>query len=986
MLGRQSVGGAAIVRLALSVPRPVRIAALKVAPFGAMAAVAALMFYPVWLQHRIYVEPDTVNYYYPALLTWQGWLRQGQLLLWTPYTLSGFPLFAEGEVGMLYPLHAAMLFALPFDLAFALIPIVHQSIAGCGAYVLAKRLTASRLAALIGGLAFGFGGLMIAQIHHTDVHSGFAWLPWVFWAFERSRQAGLRAASPWVVAIVGFLALQLLTVHPQVPLTTLFGLSVYAAVRSLLTHDSLPGRLRGVLRAAVAIGIAGLAAVCLTAIQIVPLAEVGLHSQRTNGWDYGRATEYSQSLWNLVTAIFPLFYFDRFSLDWGYWVRWEAPIYVGVPTLALALLGLVAGRSRARIAFAMMGLLAIWISLADYSPINLHWLLYQLPGFSVFRAPGRFAVLYDLAAAMLAAQGAAAAVELFVRRRRSSAMLLAAWTGLAVAVPAIVLLGYLWLHSDRVGALAWLRQTYLAGRRADASISADRVLSNLLDVMAFWTNARTATGVGLLLATTILLWSWWYRPRLRVWPAALVVLLAADLLVLGTRYHGTAPIAELPAQSETARFVIANRGLHRVLSVNDPNTRALRLMPFETATVGGDSSLQTATDAQFASSVAQLDNGLLDLWNVRYVVQRKGRFGPADADFPGPAWYNRTLIDPDRPIARLVAGTPEESVELRAPRSFPATELRIASLLRYGAHAHQGDAVGEVAFELASGHVVTETIQAGVQTAEWAAARPDVAATLGHRLPAIAYRYPNDPERRQIYFGTVPAPADQQIRAIRIQVLDPKVWLMVHGLALAADDGRTWQLGRYDKTRYRAVAEDRESVVYENLAVMPRAFLVRSAQAAEGPFDALARLRDPWFDPRLAVVVEGIPPVVPDVPLEPGDWVAVDRYEATVARYQVSATVDRVLVVTDSMFAGWAATVDGQPVRIWSADGEYRAVRVPAGDHVVEFRFDPASLRAGALVSGIAACSILGYLAVALKVRRRRSWSKRDQSERAAER
>jgi uncharacterized membrane protein YfhO len=66
-------------------------------------------------------------------------------------------------------------------------------------------------------------------------------------------------------------------------------------------------------------------------------------------------------------------------------------------------------------------------------------------------------------------------------------------------------------------------------------------------------------------------------------------------------------------------------------------------------------------------------------------------------------------------------------------------------------------------------------------------------------------------------------------------------------------------------------------------------------------------------------------------------------------------------VFSDIYYAkGWTATIDGQPVPIMKADYVLRAIRVPAGEHNIEFHFRPASFYNGQKV--VLACSILEIL------------------------
>jgi len=48
-------------------------------------------------------ERDTTVFYFP-LMSWAAErLRQGELPLWTPQFFGGYPIFADGEIGLAYP-------------------------------------------------------------------------------------------------------------------------------------------------------------------------------------------------------------------------------------------------------------------------------------------------------------------------------------------------------------------------------------------------------------------------------------------------------------------------------------------------------------------------------------------------------------------------------------------------------------------------------------------------------------------------------------------------------------------------------------------------------------------------------------------------------------------------------------------------------------------------------------------------------------------
>jgi uncharacterized membrane protein YfhO len=61
------------------------------------------------------------------------------------------------------------------------------------------------------------------------------------------------------------------------------------------------------------------------------------------------------------------------------------------------------------------------------------------------------------------------------------------------------------------------------------------------------------------------------------------------------------------------------------------------------------------------------------------------------------------------------------------------------------------------------------------------------------------------------------------------------------------------------------------------------------------------------------------------------------------------------LVLSDTYYRGWEATVDGRSAAIYQANGCVRAVPLEMGQHEIVFRFRPRSFYTGALISGLSA-------------------------------
>ena len=81
-----------------------------------------------------------------------------------------------------------------------------------------------------------------------------------------------------------------------------------------------------------------------------------------------------------------------------------------------------------------------------------------------------------------------------------------------------------------------------------------------------------------------------------------------------------------------------------------------------------------------------------------------------------------------------------------------------------------------------------------------------------------------------------------------------------------------------------------------------------------------------------------------------------------------TATAPSVLLLRDALAPGWQATLDGQPQPIVRADGMFRAVAVPAGQHQIVWSYAPPGFQVGAVASALA---WLAAIAVWFALRRR---------------
>ena len=163
-------------------------------------------------------------------------------------------------------------------------------------------------------------------------------------------------------------------------------------------------------------------------------------------------------------------------------------------------------------------------------------------------------------------------------------------------------------------------------------------------------------------------------------------------------------------------------------------------------------------------------------------------------------------------------------------------------------------------------------------------------------------------------------------------------------------------------TAGRPLVFENENVrVYENLDVQPKAWIVHDVRTVPKA-EATTLLQTDAIDPRRTALVEDGTPVTGQPPPGTTESVTVTRYEPEYLSFEVAATADGLLVVSEVYSAGWSAHVDGNPVEILPTDVALRGVPISAGFHTVEMRYRAPWFREGMLISLIAHLLLLASI------------------------
>jgi hypothetical protein len=903
-------------------------------------------------------QRDTGAFYYPLTAWLAQELAAGRFPLWCPLIFAGYPIVADGEIGLLYPPNILALLLLPVDVAFILMRSAHYLLAAGGLYGLGRVLGIGRLGSAFGGVAFALGGFMFGHLDHGNIVRSAAWLPLMLACADLALRADDRRRWLWLALGAGSVTLAGLGLHPQILLIDLVMLGLFTAARALaLTawrRKLWPSvRAAGALlgRSVLVVGTISSLGLLGAAVQLVPMYELATESSRGGGLTYAQASAGGVSPVDLFTMLLPYGFRADPAVQWMRYPYWESTVYVGVAGLLLAILGMLFGHRRVVLPIGAVGAIGLLLAMAQHAPVDLYVWLWSLPGFSSMRAPVRYTLLFELALALLAAAG--------LDRLRAGV----APGGARIA--ALTLLGALfavvaggawlraWLIADPESALGAIGQTYLTLPRDRPALTAEAVRTGLLgtlDVGNPWTALAFIAGVAAVVS--VLVWAGRGRGSVRL-ASVVAVVGVAELLMVAHGFHPTVSRAGLSEASRSLQFISQQPGHWRTFLAGGSDL-AITSRPalLGVAQAYGYSSLPTVRMERYWTRVNEVDDDVLDLWNVRYVVEPRAG--------PGRGQVHGVSVDPARPLVDGPAGSPlgDEAFRL-APTAVDT--IRLLGSLSNAASIADGEAVAELAISGGGAPPVTLVVRAGDHLSE--AAYDEATSPLAHRKAPVGMRWePRDPAGtvypRDVYLADLTLPAARTVERIEVRTVLRQGAFRLVGLGIVDHDANLVRsVLPAHRAKYTLAFESDTTSVFENQAALPRAFLAARGVTVTPDDWALVSLTDTPFDPRTMVLLERDAerahpgPELDGAPIGPGERAEIVRYTPDRVTVHVRADEARYLVLTDSYFPGWQARVDGVPVEIERADYLFRAVRVPAGEHTIEWQYQPTSLIVGAMIS-----------------------------------
>jgi hypothetical protein len=157
--------------------------------------------------------------------------------------------------------------------------------------------------------------------------------------------------------------------------------------------------------------------------------------------------------------------------------------------------------------------------------------------------------------------------------------------------------------------------------------------------------------------------------------------------------------------------------------------------------------------------------------------------------------------------------------------------------------------------------------------------------------------------------------------------------------------------------------DDKPAYLYRLKETGPRAWLAGQIVAEPDRERALEQLAAPGFDVARQVVLPATPPGFGAVDDCGGE---VTWRSRSPERLELAVTTQQpcILVLSELVYPGWKAAVDGAPASIMIANSLLRSIALPPGRHEVSFAFQPATVSVGAAVSLITVVLVIAGLVI----------------------
>ena len=633
----------------------------------------------------------------------------------------------------------------------------------------------------------------------------------------------------------------------------------------------------------------------------------------------------------------------------------EVSCYFGMGSCLLALIALIVRDRRGEALFwTAAAIFAAIYALGDQTPLG--WIAYNMPVFGQFRAQARSVMVLTFSMSMLAGLGAHSIENGSI----GGARLLGAVAAFVVFVVAVLI----------AVALAYPGITAMA-----------RQVGILLAPM--FLNPAVLLPVTCAFATIVAVLALSRAPNWFTRGAVLATLIV-DLSGFGWFFLWQKGALAPPDASEAAWLdvqadlrsegrIFPAAGLYGPISPASPNLNALFGLPSSAGyTPLSLERYVRATNMGVNGGIdLQVGSPLLALLNVKWMA------------LPGVHNENSPLT-----LGSTCGYNTSGPLMMTLPLNVAVTRIEVVSSLGCSLDVENGRDVLDIRLTNIERKELSVKVEAGRDTSEWSIDNPATKAGTRHSRATIYKSFPAGKFDAHQFVTSLPIVAGdtaaEHLQTRTVTLAPTNVAVNLFGLTLIDDSTGSryplplWRFRYSDTNLWDAPINTSSGIVLIHYkGPLPgAAWLVTSVrqESAAVVTAALTNGRLPdgsLFDPRALALLED--PLTSSMRGELGRGeVQIVEHDAGRWIFAVNSKGLGFLVVSQTNYPGWSATVNGRSTRLYTTNHAFQGLEVPDGSSKVVLSFASASLLRGAWISSASAAIVFGMVIFGWRKRSRK--------------
>ncbi len=357
---------------------------LKKYPYVLLVLIAVVGYYQVALFQNT-LKWDVTDQYYPWRMFVVQCLRNGILPFWNPYEQFGYPMHADPQSGVWYPVVWLMSLFGPYTLySVQLEFLLHVIGGGVGMLFLLQRFHVNPFIALINAIAYMFCGLFVGNAQHLTFTIAACWLPFVILAFKNMAEHNhWRFALHF--ALFGYLLVS--GGYPAFAIILFYILLTVTVFLFIRNRQSKHWMKRFLLHSIFAVVLLLL---CSSGI-LYSVFQSSDYLARATGLSFKVASFGPFSPQSLISLMFPLAS-ARDSEFFGTDISMSS-VFIGMLPLAGFMLFIIRPKSRSAWLILAATIVMLFASFGSYTPV-FGWLYKTFPMLDLFRFPSVYRLFF----------------------------------------------------------------------------------------------------------------------------------------------------------------------------------------------------------------------------------------------------------------------------------------------------------------------------------------------------------------------------------------------------------------------------------------------------------------------------------------------------------------------------------------------------------------------------------------------------------------